>query len=88
MKFNKEIKEIFRREKARFLANQRFSRIFSDIELGHVFANNANLKKLIVRTKIGRKNQKVKELEIVFSLTMHARRMISILLETQVISNK
>ena len=47
IKFNKEIKEIFRREKARFLANQRFSHIFSNIELGHVFSNNANLKKLI-----------------------------------------
>ena len=53
MQFNKEIKEIFRREKARFLANQRFSHIFSNIDLGHVFANNANLKKLIVRTKVG-----------------------------------
>ena len=52
MKFDKEIKEIIRIEKARFLANQRFSRVFSDIELGHVFANNANLKKLIVRTRI------------------------------------
>ena len=46
MQFNKEIKEIFRREKARFLANQRFSHIFSNIALGHVFANNANLKKI------------------------------------------
>ena len=53
MQFNKEIKEIFRREKAGFLANQRFSHIFSNIDLGHVFANNANLKKLIVRTKVG-----------------------------------
>ena len=52
MQFNKEIKEIFRREKARFLANKRFSHIFSNIEVGHVFANNANLKKLIVRTKV------------------------------------
>ena len=52
MQFDKEIKEIVRIEKARFLANQRFSRVFSDIELGHVFANNANLKKLIVRTRI------------------------------------
>ena len=52
MKFDKEIKEIIRIEKARFLANQCFSQIFSDIELGHVFANNANLKKLSVRTKI------------------------------------
>ena len=52
MQFDKEIKEIVRIEKARFLANQRFSRIFSNIELGHVFANKANLKKLIVRTKI------------------------------------
>ena len=52
MQFDKEIKEIVRIEKARFLANQRFSRIFSNIEIGHVFANKANLKKLIVRTKI------------------------------------
>ena len=52
MKFDKEIKEIIRTETARFLATQRFSHIFSDIELGCVFANNANLKKLIVRTKI------------------------------------
>ena len=52
MQFDKEIKEIVRIEKARFLANQRFSRIFSNIELGHVFANKANLKKVIVRTKI------------------------------------
>ena len=52
MKFDKEIKEIIRIEKARFLANQRFSHVFSNIELGHVFANNANLKKLIVRTRI------------------------------------
>ena len=48
----KEIKEILRRKKARFLANKRFSHIFSNIEVGHVFANNANLKKLIVRTKV------------------------------------
>ena len=53
LQFDKEIKEIVRIEKARFLADQRFSRIFSNIEIGHVFANKANLKKLIVRTKIG-----------------------------------
>ena len=52
MQFNKEIKEIFRREKASLLANKRFSQIFSNIEVGHVFSNNANLKKLIVRTKV------------------------------------
>ena len=52
MQFDKKIKEIVRIEKARFLANQRFSRIFSNIELGHVFANKANVKKLIVTTKI------------------------------------
>ena len=46
MKFDEEIKEIIRIEKARFLANQRFSQIFANIELGHVFANNANLKKI------------------------------------------
>ena len=52
MQFNKEIKEIFRLEKAKFLANKGFSHIFSNIEVGHVFANNANLKKMIVRTKV------------------------------------
>ena len=52
MQFNKEIKEIFKREKASLIANKRFSQIFSKIEVGHVFSNNANLKKLIVRTKI------------------------------------
>ena len=50
--FDKEIKEIVRVEKARFLANQRFSIIFCKIELGQVFSNNANLKKLVVRTKV------------------------------------
>ena len=52
MQFNKEIKEIFRREKASLLASKRFSQIFSNIQVGHVFSNNANLKKLIVRTKV------------------------------------
>ena len=46
MQFNKEIKEFFRREKARFLANKRFSHIFSNIEVGHVFANNAKIEKI------------------------------------------
>ena len=52
MPFNMEITEIVRAEKARFLANQRFSNIFSNIELKHVFTNNANLKKLVVRTRV------------------------------------
>ena len=52
MKFDKEIKKIVTTEKARFLGNQHFSNIFSNIELGHVFTNNANLKKLIGRTKL------------------------------------
>ena len=52
MQFNKEIKEIFKREKASLIANKRSSQIFSKIEVGHVFSNNANLKKLIVRTKV------------------------------------
>ena len=56
-KFDKEINEIIRAQKARFLANQPFSQIFSDIELGHVFANNANLEKLIVSTRISWKSK-------------------------------
>ena len=52
MPFDKEIKEIVRVEKAKFLANQFFSIIFSNIELRHVFSNNANLKTLVVRTKV------------------------------------
>ena len=52
MQFNKKIKDIVTIEKARFLARQCFSIIFSKIELGHIFTNNANLKKLIVRTKV------------------------------------
>ena len=52
MPFNKEITEIVREEKARFLANQRFPKIFSNIELKHVFTNNANLQKIVVRTRV------------------------------------
>ena len=53
MPLNKEITDIVRIEIARFIANQRFSKVFSNIDLKHMFANKANLKKLIVRTKVG-----------------------------------
>jgi len=50
--FKKEISEIFRVEKARFINNLRFQKVFAKIDIQPVFINRPNLKKLIVRTKI------------------------------------
>ena len=53
MPLEKGINSIFRTEKARLMSNPRFSKIFSNVEIKHVFSNRATLKKLIVRTKVG-----------------------------------
>ena len=50
--FKKEISEIFRLEKARFISNPRFQKVFAKTDIQPVFMNRPNLKKLIVRTKI------------------------------------
>ena len=52
MPFKKEISNIFRVEKANFLSKKRFANVFADIEIQPVFSNRANLKKLVVRTKV------------------------------------
>ena len=52
MPFKKEISNIFRVEKANFLSKKRFANVFADIEIQSVFSNRANLKKLVVRTKV------------------------------------
>ena len=50
--FKKEISNIVRVEKANFLSKKRFANVFADIEIQPVFSNRANLKKLVVRTKV------------------------------------
>jgi len=52
MPFKKEISNIVRVEKANFLSKKRFANVFADIEIQPVFSNRANLKKLVVRTKV------------------------------------
>jgi len=52
MPFKKEISNIFRVEKANFLSKKRFANVFADIEIQPVFSHRANLKKLVVRTKV------------------------------------
>ena len=52
MPFKKEISNIFRLEKANFLSKKRFANVFADIEIQPVYQNRANLKKLVVRTKV------------------------------------
>jgi len=48
----KDISDIFRIERAKFLSNNRFAKILADIGISPVFENKANLKKLLVRTKV------------------------------------
>ena len=50
--FKKEICNIFRLEKAKFISNPRFHKIFAKVDIKPVFSNRPNLKKLLVRTKI------------------------------------
>ena len=50
--FQKEISNIFRLEKAKFISNPRFHKVFAKIDIQPVFTNRSNLKKLVVRTKI------------------------------------
>ena len=50
--FKKKISNLFRLEKAKFTQNQRFSKVFANIDMQPVFANRANLKNLVVRTKV------------------------------------
>ena len=52
MPFKKEISNIFRLEKVSFLSKKRFANVFADIEIQPVYQNRANLKKLVVRTKV------------------------------------
>ena len=52
MPFKKDIANIFRVEKASFLSKKRFANVFADLEIQPVYLNRANLKKLVVRTKI------------------------------------
>ena len=53
MPFKKAGNTIFRIDKARLVSHLRLSRIFSDIENKPVYNNRPNLKKLVVRTKVG-----------------------------------
>jgi len=53
MPYKKEIAHIFSAEKTNFLCKKRFANVFANIEIQPVFQNRANLKKLIVRTKLG-----------------------------------
>jgi len=53
MPYKKEIAHIFSSEKTNFLCKKRFANVFANIEIQPVFQNRANLKKLIVRTKLG-----------------------------------
>ena len=50
--FKKEISNIFRLEKAKFINNPRFHKVFAKVDIQPVFSNRPNLKKLLVRTKI------------------------------------
>ena len=50
--YKKEICEIFRVEKAKFMFNPRFQKAFASTDIQPVFINRPNLKKLIVRTKL------------------------------------
>ena len=52
MPFKKDITNIFRVEKVNFWSKKRFANVFADLEIQPVFLNRANLKKLVVRTKI------------------------------------
>ena len=52
MPFKKEIANIFRLEKNNFLCKKRFADVFANIEIQPVYQNRANLKKLVVRTKV------------------------------------
>jgi hypothetical protein len=50
--FKKDITNIFRVEKVNFMCKKRFANVFADLEIQPVFLNRANLKTLVVRTKI------------------------------------
>ena len=50
--YKKEVCEIFRGEKAKFMFNPRFQKAFASTDIQPVFMNRPNLKKLIVRTKL------------------------------------
>ena len=50
--FQKGIANIFRLEKMNFLCKKYFADVFADIEIQPVYQNRANLKKLVVRTKV------------------------------------
>jgi hypothetical protein len=52
MPFKKEIAHIFNSENTNFLCKKRFSDAFANIEIQPVYQNRANLKKLVVRTKV------------------------------------
>ena len=52
MPFKKEIANIFRVEKANFLSKKRFANVFADLEIQPVYLNRANLKQLVIKTKI------------------------------------
>jgi len=52
MPYKKDIARIFHSEKTNFLSKKRFSDVFANIEVQPVYQNRANLKKLIVRTKL------------------------------------
>ena len=52
MPYKKDIARIFNSEKTNFLSKKRFNNVFANIEVQPVYQNRANLKKLIVRTKL------------------------------------
>ena len=61
--FKKEKSNLLRLEKAKFMQNKRFSKIFTEIDMQPVFANRENLKKLVVRTKVVEKEARINECE-------------------------
>ena len=49
--FKKEICNIFRLEKAKFISNPRFHKIFAKVDIKPVFSNRPNLKKTACKDK-------------------------------------
>ena len=75
MPYKKEIAHIFSLEKTNFLCKKRFANVFANIEIQPVFQNRANLKKLVVRTKLVKiySQQDIIEFKNSTSNTTHAR---------------
>ena len=89
MPLKKEINSIFRAEKARLMSNPRFSIFFSNIEIKYVFSNKANLKKTHCKNQSRlTKNKSNRVRDNTLNILRTLGRRISILFDTQGISNK